>query len=70
MGSVVTTVVSMAAAEDLLREVLTRKSNENRWFRGSGHEKSMIFEGFSLRKVSQKCPSDVGIIYNISDQKK
>ena len=41
--------VSMAAAEDLLREVLTRKSNETQWIRGSGHEKVDGFWRFFMR---------------------
>ena len=40
--------VRMAAAWDLLMEVLTRKSNESQWIWGSGHEKSTIFGGISV----------------------
>ena len=34
--------VSMPDAEDLPREVLTRKSNEIDWICGPGHEKSIL----------------------------
>ena len=38
----------MAAAEDLLMEVLTRKSNEIQWICGSGMQNLCFLKGFGL----------------------